>query len=136
MEDVSYRRVSRDAGLLGVPEDGDRAVVLIQRGLTKLVRQPLFKPVAKVASKLISKASPFDVEASSLVEALLPKRYLPPIVPLDAAYARAEAQWVKQREPFVASERSVSIMGEGWVEIEGEPQPSILDFSRGTDDRR
>jgi hypothetical protein len=132
VEDTTYQRVSRDAGLLGVPEDGDRAVVLIERGVKKLVSMPLFKPISAIGSKLISKASALELDAADLVQALLPKRYLPPIISLTHAYARAEALWAKQREKFVETDATVKMIGEGWIELEDEPQPTVLDFARGS----
>jgi hypothetical protein len=134
VEDTRYQAVSRDAGLLGVPEEADRAVTLIQRGLRRLVQHPLFKSVAGLASKPISKTTHLDVDTASFVEALLPKRYVPPIVSLASAYERAEEIWRSQRPPFAESNKIVATIGNGWTEIGDYPQPSILDFSTRLND--
>lgn len=128
VEDVTYLRASRDAGLLGVPEDGDRALQHLERGLKKLVKKPIFKPIAALTSKLISKATPLDLDASGLVEAFLPTKYLPPIIPFGTAYSRAEAYWRTQRGPFVETAATIAIIGDGWREAPDEAQPDLADF--------
>jgi hypothetical protein len=128
VEDVTYQHLSRDAGLLGVPEDGDRVLQLLARGIAKLVKKPLFKPFATMASKAISKATPVDVDAGSLAEALLPLKYLPPIIPLDAGVERAEGLWRAQRGPFVETPLTIAAIGGGWHEVPDLPQPSLGDF--------
>lgn len=130
IEDVTYQHVSRDAGLLGVPEDGDRAVQLIARGFATLAKKPLFKPIVTIGSKLIAKATTVDVDAENLISALLPKRYLPPIIPLSSAYARAEALWRSQREPYRETDLTIAAIGPGWRDAADEAQPGVIDFLR------
>jgi hypothetical protein len=129
VEDVTYQHLSRDAGLLGIPEDGDRVLQRLERGVAALVKKPLFKPFAKAASKLISTAAHVEVDAGDLAVALLPTKYLPPIIPLDTAYARAEALWRSMRGPFVETDRTIAAMGSGWRETADLPQPSLGDFA-------
>lgn len=130
VEDVAYQRASRGAALLGVPEDGDRALQMIKRGLAAVIRKPFFKPLVNLTSFALWRATPVSGATEDLVQELLPIRYYPPILQLDRTYDLAKAQWAAQRAPFVETEELVALLGAGWTEISGVDQPTELDFAK------
>lgn len=129
-EDIEYQRASRGAGLLGVPEDGDRAIQMIKRGLTAVARAPLFKPLVNLTSFVLFRVTPLSDDTRQLVKELMPIRYFPPILSLKQTYVLAEAQWTAQRSAFKESEESIQVIGEGWREQPGIGQPNEIDFAR------
>jgi hypothetical protein len=132
VEDTAYRRLSASAAFLGVPADATRALRLMSRGVSAILKRPWLSQSAKAATKAILTSTGLptpDVDVAGLV---IPSGYFPPIVSFGEAYARAETWWRSRRLPAAEIELYDRLTRDGFTERLDAAQPTFAEMHGGT----
>lgn len=95
LEDETYRSMSKEFHCLGFPSRLKARLSRIGTLSKRLVRKRAFKNVLNVGTKAITAATQVPLPESELVEQLLRKKYMPPIVSLRRAIDKAFDDWTK-----------------------------------------
>ena len=93
VEDQQYRDLSRNANWLGVPERSKRAITLMKRNVSALLRKRPFKQIFSFGSEAIEMATQIPIPGSEDAESLLATGFLPPIIDIRSPLARAVENW-------------------------------------------
>jgi hypothetical protein len=102
VEDETYRELSHEAHLLGVPAKVRRAVALMRRRSEDLLRKPNVQDVVDAGTETLSLATQIPSASASTISRLLgDTRYLPPLVSLAGADGRARTAWREDAPEFL-----------------------------------
>ena len=102
--------------------------------LSALSEKPRFKPIVRIMELGIILCTHMPLPLSALIQMILPKPYVPLIVLLENAYARAEVSWRAQLPPVESIPRGEEMLSDGWIENPDVPQPNVRDFKKREDD--
>jgi hypothetical protein len=113
-EDLYFQRLSEELHILGFLEPAIANIPKINRAVRAIFKRPVAKKIADLGSRAVTVATGVPVPDTSLAEALLVSRYLPPVINLRTALAKAKRNFVKHGniegivglDPKRASERS------------------------------
>jgi hypothetical protein len=105
VEDETYRYLSREAGLLGFPSRATHAVITMRRAISELLAKPRFQDAAELTSQAVTASTALPTSTSRIQRLLAPQSFLPPLVSLQDAHARAAEQWAATAPPFIPTLR-------------------------------
>jgi hypothetical protein len=103
VEDETYRAMSDEAGLLGVPAKATHALIRMKRLASDLIARPRVAATMELTTSPIQAVAGVRLPASQLASRLLSKDYyLPPLVELTAAESRAASEWRSSGSPYIS----------------------------------
>jgi|GEM_PF-3622825 len=113
--DETYRAMSREAGLLGVPARATVALLSMRRKLAELLTHPKVADLYEAGTTSVEIATKMPTPKSPLLARLLnpDAGYLPPLVDLSAATARAQSDWVSVGPPLRVPRDLEHLLGSG-----------------------
>jgi len=100
VEDETYRKLSKETHLLGFPAFLNRTKIQIKRLVKRIAEKKRFKNLIKIASKTISVATEVPVPDVDLLDPLLNKKFLPPIISYKKARDKAYEKWKSENPDF------------------------------------
>jgi hypothetical protein len=93
-EDETYRRLARDAGLLGVPMQMTHAVIRMRRTLADLLKRQSVSDLATLGQQTVAVAAHVPLPEPGLITRIIGKpRYIPPLLSLGPVSERAMVAW-------------------------------------------
>jgi hypothetical protein len=121
LENEVYKQLSEECHLLGFHHRFNHALTNIKFVLRRLVKQPLFKPIFNIGSKLISLNTQIPSIDSTDLASMVSDGYLPPIISLEPYYKKAKSNWRQVSCMKTPPEGvGVPLLEEGWVEIKAD----------------
>jgi hypothetical protein len=106
VEDSTYREMSQAAHAFGIPGRLERSRQLFSRAARALILKAPFRQTVNLGSKIISAATHVPIPDADVAASLFHKEYLPAVVDVDDAVARAIEQW-KRVAPTAAPPQSL-----------------------------
>ena len=97
----TYREMAHEASLLGVPAKATLAVLSMRRKVAELLSRPKIADMYEAGTQAVGVATKVSPPKKPLVERLLTPdaEYLPPLVDLADAAARARTDWANAAPP-------------------------------------
>jgi hypothetical protein len=104
IDDETFRQLSLERNLLGIPANVKKSLNTIRRLGRTLLHTKLFRSMFKYSMTGVAVATHIPTPSSDLAEAVLGSGggYLPPIVPLENHLNRAVERWVELGQEFGA----------------------------------
>lgn len=101
--DETYRQMSRQSALLGIPARATHALLRIRRFAGELLSRPGMADVIELSSRPIEVATHIPVPTPSVVARMLnpEPRYLPPLLNLQLAREKSVADWRSANPSFI-----------------------------------
>lgn len=94
VEDETYRRLAREAGLLGIPMQMTHALIQMRRTVGDLLKRQRVSDVMTLGTKGVAVATHLPVPDPGVFARILGKpRYIPPLISLEAVGERALGAW-------------------------------------------
>jgi hypothetical protein len=102
VEDQTYRKITRESGLLGFPTLMTYALIRLRRRAADFVARPKVSDVLEVSQRPIALATRVPPLDTGRVARLIGKtHYLPPLIELLDEQSRAFEEWQRSKPPFM-----------------------------------
>jgi hypothetical protein len=102
VEDSTYREITREAGMLGIPTHMTMALIRLRRLVEDFMSKPRVEDSLELGFQSVQVATHIPTTKVGALGRLVAKaNYMPPLVSLDEIRKRANSAWLKAKPPFV-----------------------------------